>query len=69
MIKTTLIVLAGAGIVGTGSQTVTPQAFEISAGNVAYEITKDGIDVERNETPEFGVSFVTKGKKQLTIRF
>ena len=69
MIKSTIIILAGAGIIGTGSQTVSPQAFEISAGAIAYEISVDGLKAKANKTPEFGMTLITKDQKELSIRF
>jgi len=69
MIKSTLIVLASAGVIGTGSHAVGPQAFEISAGNVAYHISAEGVETVASESPEFGVSFITKGDKRITFKF
>jgi len=69
MIKSAIIItLAGAGAIGTGGTVLGPQAFQISAGSVVYEISKDGLEVERNDKAEFGVTFVTKGNRQITIR-
>lgn len=69
MIKSTVIVLAGAGIIGTGSQTIAPQSFEISAGAIAYEISAEGLQTKANTATEFGMTLKTKGNKHLTIRF
>ncbi|NNE56904.1 MAG: hypothetical protein HKN36_02250 [Hellea sp.] len=69
MIKSTLIILASAGVIGTGSHAVGPQAFEISAGNVAYHISADGVETIASEAPQFGVSFITKGDRRITFRF
>lgn len=69
MIKSTILLLAGAGIIGTGGQAMGPQAIELSAGAVAYEVSTQGLDVKTNENPEFGITIVTKGNRQLTIRF
>jgi len=66
MIKSTLLILTGAGLLGTGAG---PEAFQVSAGNVAYEITTDGLETVQKTSPEFGITIVTKGKRQLTIRF
>lgn len=69
MIKTTILVLAGAGIIGTGSQTIAPPSIELSAGAVAYEVSTDGLKAKAKANPEFGITVITKGNKQLTIRF
>ncbi len=69
MIKATILVLAGAGIVGTGGQVVSPKALELSAGAVAYQITTEGVETSQNQSPEFGITLITKGDRQVTIRF
>jgi len=69
MVKTTIIALAGAGVIGTGGQAVAPQAFEIAAGAITMEITADGIESRPNETPLLGITWVTKGNRHITIRF
>jgi len=69
MIKATILVLAGAGIVGTGGQAVSPKALELSAGTVAYQITTDGVETSPKQSPEFGITLITKGDRQVTIRF
>jgi len=69
MIKTAILVLAGAGIIGTGSQAIAPPSIELSAGAIAYEVSTEGLKAKTNANPEFGITIVTKGNKQLTIRF
>lgn len=69
MIKSIVVILAGAGLLGTSGQTVSPKAFEISAGSVAYQITTEGVETSKTQSPEFGVTLITKSDRQLTIRF
>ena len=69
MIKSTIILLTGAGIIGTSSQAVAPQGFEISAGNVTYQMTAEGFEAVASESPQYGVSIVTKNDGRITLRF
>jgi len=69
MVKSTILVLASLGVIGTGGQAVAPQALEISTGAITTEITKDGVVRRASETPKLGITWVTKGDKQITIRF
>lgn len=68
MIKALTITLIGAGVIGTGAQTVTPQTVEISAGVIAMEFGGEGFNVSVNETAEFGVTVSTANDRQFTIR-
>jgi len=69
MVKTAIVTLTGLGVIGTGGQAVAPHSLEISMGAVTAEITAEGVESQRNESPEFGITWVTRGEKQITIRF
>lgn len=69
MVKTAIVTLAGLGVLGTGTQAVAPQSLEVSMGAVTTEISAKGVESQRNKTPEFGITWVTRGDKQITIRF
>ena len=69
MVKSTIIILTGLGMVGTGAPAVAPQALEVSTGAVTTEISADGIVSRENQNAELGVTWVTKGNKRITIRF
>jgi len=69
MVKSTILVLAGLGVIGTGGPVVAPQALEISTGAVTTEITSDGIVTRASETPKLGITWITQSDKQITIRF
>jgi len=69
MVKTTILVLTSLGVLGTGGQAVAPQAFEISAGAVTFEITADGFDTRPNSVPALGLTWITQGNKHITLRF
>jgi len=69
MVKSTILILAGAGIIGTGSQAVAPQSFELSAGAISVEVSGEGVTTKANENPELGVTILTKGNRQFTLRF
>ncbi len=69
MVKSTILVLAGLGVIGTGGQAVAPQSLEVSTGAVTTKISGDGIKRKVSDTPKLGITWVTKGDKQITIRF
>lgn len=69
MVKSTIILLTGLGVVGTGGPAVAPQALEVSVGAVTTEFTAEGIVSRENSRAELGVTWVTKGNKRITIRF
>lgn len=69
MVKSIIIVLAGLGVLGTGGQAVAPQSLEVSTGAVTTQITAEGVESRSNNSPEFGITWVTRNQKQITIRF
>ena len=68
MIKALTLTLVGAGVIGTGAQTMTPQKLEISAGVMVLEVGTSGLTMDVAETPEFGVTLTAKGDRQFTLR-
>jgi len=68
MFKAITLTLVGAGVIGTGAQTITPQKLEISAGIMVVEIGADGLNMDVSSTSEFGVTLTTKGERNFTIR-
>ena len=68
MIKALTLTLIGAGVVGTGAQTITPEKLEISAGGMVLEIGTAGLEMDVAETPEFGITLTANGDRQFTLR-
>lgn len=69
MIKITLATLLGAGVIGTGAQTLTPQSLEIAAGSVVFELGSNGLNIDAAIHPDFAVTLTTKGERAFTVRF
>lgn len=69
MIKTTLITLIGAGVVGTGAQTFTPQSLNVTAGHLQLEVGAEGLNVDVTAKPDFAVTLETTGDRHFTVRF
>lgn len=69
MIKITLATLLGAGLIGTGAQTFTPQSLDIAAGSVVFELSGQGLKVNAAARPDFAVTLTTKGDRAFTVRF
>lgn len=68
MLKTTIITLAGAGALGTGAHTFTPQTVEITAGSIMMEVGGNGFNVDIAQTPDFAVTIKSKDDRQFTVR-
>lgn len=68
MIKLALISIVGAGVVGTGAHTLTPQTLEIAAGSVVFELGADGLEIDAAIRPDFAVTLTTKGDRAFTVR-
>ena len=68
MFKAIIITLIGAGVIGTGAQTFTPEKLEISAGMMVLEIGSDGLNMNVSDSSEFGVTLTTKGARNFMIR-
>lgn len=69
MIKIIFASLIGAGAIGTGAHTLTPQTLEISAGSVVFEVGADGLNIDAASRPDFAVTLTTKGDRAFTVRF
>lgn len=69
MIKITLATLIGAGVIGTGAQTFTPQELNIAAGIVVFQVAGDGVHLNVADAADFSVTLTTKGQKAFTVRF
>lgn len=74
MIKTMAITLVGAGIIGTGTQTlpteaVAPKALEITAGTVVYEIGSQGLETKVATTPGFALTIRLVKDRTFTLKF
>lgn len=69
MIKMTLATLIGAGLIGTGAQTLTPKALDVTAGSVKIELAGQGFKIDTAATPDFAVTLKTKGERTFTLRF
>jgi len=69
MIKTAIITLVGAGVLGTGAQTFTPQSLHMTAGAIVIGLDADGFQVESAENPDFAVTLKTKGERQFSLHF
>ena len=68
MFKAITLTLVGAGVIGTGAQTMTPQKLEISAGMMVVELGANGLNLDVANSSEFGVTLTTKGERHFTIR-
>ena len=68
MFKAIILTLIGAGVIGTGAQTLTPQKLEISAGVMVVEFGAEGLNMDVSTSSEFGVTLITKGDRNFTIR-
>lgn len=68
MLKATLITLTGAGVIGTGAQTFSPQSVEITAGSIILEMAPTGFSVDVAANPDFAVTVKSRDERQLTVR-
>lgn len=69
MIKITLATLIGAGALGTGAHTFTPQSLNVTAGSIVFEAGVNGLKVDVASIPDFAVTVTTKGDRAFTVRF
>lgn len=69
MIKTALVTLMGAGIIGTGSQTLSPQDLELAAGSVSVTLSAEGFETVVNTKPEYAIRLSMKSGRSVALRF
>ena len=69
MIKTITLSVIGAGLVGTGAQTFTPQALQLTAGSISIEAGVQGVNINTVNQLDFSITIKAKDERAFTIRF
>ena len=74
MLKTIAVTLIGAGIIGTGAQTlpvdpVSPKTVELTAGTLMVQVGGKGISTKRAKEPGFAITVRLVKDQTLTLKF
>ncbi|MBC6403885.1 MAG: hypothetical protein GDA39_09410 [Hyphomonadaceae bacterium] len=68
MIKTTLITLCSAGLLGTGVHILTPQSMKIIVGPMVLEIDSEGLTKSRADVPDFVIIVAGRDNGEFKLR-
>lgn len=69
MLKAAFITLIGAGTLGTGAATFTPQTLAVTAGSVSLELGAAGVEMNVAQKADYSVTLTTRGEREFTLRF
>jgi len=67
MLKTILVTAVGAGALGTGAQTLSPQAIELTTGPVKITAASDGITTAVADTAGLAITIKTKSGRNIRL--
>ena len=68
MIKTALITLCSAGLLGAGARILTPQGVKIIVGPMVLEIDSQGLTKSRADAPDFVIIVAGRDNGEFKLR-